>query len=140
MEETTIKYLREAGWYEGRKVDITDMVKLLEEDGYVVFDAAKHFLEEFGDLEIEIGEEFRGRIRMREHSTVIDEDFIDMGGSIPLKEEYVPVAIVYEGEMSVWISESGKFYLDRGWVGDSAEEMWDHVISYKGKLVLWEDL
>ena len=140
MEETTIKYLKEAGWYKDRKIDITEMVRLLEEVGCEVFDKAKCFLEEFGDLEIEIEEDFEDEIFITEHTTVIDEDFIAFGGGIPLKEKKVCVAIIDNGEMGVWISESGKFYTERGWIADSAEEMWDNIISKKGKMVLWEDL
>ena len=53
MFEANVKeILVRAGWFENRKIDITDYVKILESAGYEVFDAARKFLEEFGELNI----------------------------------------------------------------------------------------
>ncbi len=45
--------LRKAGWYEGRKVDLTEYEEGFSNQGCEFFSAAKKFLEEFGDLDIQ---------------------------------------------------------------------------------------
>lgn len=45
--------LRKAGWYEGRKIDLTKYEKAYAEVGCKLFPAAKKFLEEYGDLDIQ---------------------------------------------------------------------------------------
>lgn len=47
------KQLRKAGWYEGRKVDLTEYEEGFSNQGCEFFSAAKKFLEEFGDLDIQ---------------------------------------------------------------------------------------
>lgn len=44
--------LRKAGWYEGRKIDVSHFEKRFSEQGFDFFPAARRFLEEFGDLKI----------------------------------------------------------------------------------------
>lgn len=56
MEGKTLYYLKKAGWYEGRKVDMTDFYEQLEAGGYVLFPAYKKFLDEFGRLEIKVND------------------------------------------------------------------------------------
>ncbi len=48
LEDRTKKLLKKAGWYEGRKIDITKQIEYLEKSGYKVFEAARNFMEEFG--------------------------------------------------------------------------------------------
>ena len=45
--------LRKAGWYEGRKIDLTKYEKAYAEVGCKLFQAARIFLEEYGDLDIQ---------------------------------------------------------------------------------------
>ncbi|MDE5742618.1 MAG: SUKH-3 domain-containing protein [Oscillospiraceae bacterium] len=52
LNEIAKQQLKKAGWYDGRKIDITEQVKFLENLGYEVFDAAKKFMEEYGELDI----------------------------------------------------------------------------------------
>ncbi|MFW2503367.1 SUKH-3 domain-containing protein [Clostridium diolis] len=75
MFEANVKeILVRAGWFENRKIDITDYVKILESAGYEVFDAVRKFLEEFGELNIipkyidSFGEE-----DYEEHSTCLED-------------------------------------------------------------------
>lgn len=44
--------LRKAGWYEGRKIDLTKFEEQYAKIGCELFPAARKFLEEFGDLKI----------------------------------------------------------------------------------------
>lgn len=45
--------LRKAGWYEGRKIDLSKFEEEYAKLGCELFPAAKKFLEEFGDLDIQ---------------------------------------------------------------------------------------
>ena len=42
--------LRKAGWYEGRKIDLTKYEEAYAKIGCEIFPAARKFLEEYGDL------------------------------------------------------------------------------------------
>lgn len=44
--------LEKAGWYEGRKINISEKVTKLEECGIKVFDKAKEFFQEFDGLNL----------------------------------------------------------------------------------------
>ncbi|MDE6672193.1 MAG: SUKH-3 domain-containing protein [Ruminococcus sp.] len=49
--EGTYRRLQEAGWYAGRKIDISGLVKECEKDGVFLTEPQKRFIEEFGGLE-----------------------------------------------------------------------------------------
>lgn len=49
--ESTYRRLQEAGWYEGRKIDISGLVRECEKDGVFLTEPQKRFIEEFGGLE-----------------------------------------------------------------------------------------
>ncbi|MDE6035763.1 MAG: SUKH-3 domain-containing protein [Ruminococcus sp.] len=51
ISENTYRKLKEAGWYEGRKIDISGLVKECEKDGVFLTEPQKRFIEEFGGLE-----------------------------------------------------------------------------------------
>jgi len=46
----TKKILKQSGWIQERKKDISSPVKYLEDKGYVVFDCVREALEQFGEL------------------------------------------------------------------------------------------
>jgi len=48
--EITKECLTKSGWYEARKIDISEYEKVLANGGYSIFDCAKKFLEQFGGL------------------------------------------------------------------------------------------
>lgn len=50
--EIAKQQLRKAGWYEGRKIDLTKFEEQYAKIGCELFPAARKFLEEFGDLAI----------------------------------------------------------------------------------------
>ena len=51
IRESTYRRLKEAGWYEGRKIDISKLVKECEKDNIYLTELQKRFIEEFGGLE-----------------------------------------------------------------------------------------
>lgn len=52
LSATALAVLKNAGWYEGRRVDAQKNLFLLDKAGYTVFDHVREFLTEFGDLDI----------------------------------------------------------------------------------------
>ncbi|MCM1316224.1 MAG: SUKH-3 domain-containing protein [Prevotella sp.] len=50
ISENTYRRLKEAGWYEGRKIDISGLVEECEKDGVFLTEPQKRFIEEFGGL------------------------------------------------------------------------------------------
>ncbi|PEJ66356.1 hypothetical protein CN680_28235 [Bacillus pseudomycoides] len=143
ISNKTIEELKKAGWYEGRKIDISENVKFLEERGFEVFESAKKFMEEFGELRINV-ETIRpdGSKTISEHTTCIKEvigvldsscfgleDFID--------DKVIPVGSLYNFEIDLYISESGKIFESTGWAGENALEALDNIILEKGT-VIWD--
>ena len=51
ISENTYRRLKEAGWYEGRKIDISGLVRECEKDGVFLTEPQKRFIEEFGGLD-----------------------------------------------------------------------------------------
>ena len=143
ISKKTIEVLKDAGWYEGRKIDIAENVKFLEERGFEVLESAKKFMEEFGELEINIEEiEGDGTIRVIEHTTCIEEvvgtfDSEFFGLERYISEKVMPVGRLYNYEMDIYISESGRVFKNTGWLGDSVWEAWDNIINEKGT-ILWD--
>jgi hypothetical protein len=64
LEENAIKLLIRDGWYENRKIDITNQIKSFKDNGYEMFDAAYIFLQEYGDLKFKLQYEFRCKVRI----------------------------------------------------------------------------
>jgi hypothetical protein len=120
--EETKKILEEAGWYEGRKIDISEHIKFLEDMGYEVFDALKNWLKEFGDLRVvlknEPFDEEEEDENLTEHSTcirnIIQRYKENINQDDKAGEKTIPVADIENRGVLVYISESGKFYTYEG--------------------------
>lgn len=131
LNEVAKQQLKKAGWYEGRKIDITEQVKFLESLGYEVFDAAKKFMEEYGELDI------RDRFVGYKDSTIVEAHnstcIKDLFVHVPNKEikkydldeevgqKTIPVFILHD-EICYFISEDGKFYTHSGLASENSDE------------------
>ena len=137
IRENTLKYLREAGWYEGRKIDITEIVKYLEGYGYEVFEPVKSFLEEFGMLTIRIPDDCEfSNYKYNEHHTnvmeAVNRPYLYMGYEQIEKyagERLIPVGMVYNENLWLYVSESGRLCCDTVMFGNNFMEGWDCLIS-----------
>ena len=58
MKKEVKEILEKSGWYEGRKINIDEELKDLEDSGLFINEKAKDFLREFGNLNIDIEGEF----------------------------------------------------------------------------------
>lgn len=151
ISKKTFDELEKAGWYKDRKIDITENIKFLEEKGFEVFESAIKFMEEFGELHLEIEKVWPdGSIEVTKHNTCIKEivgvsdssrfgldEYMDHDDKF-IEEKVMPIGILSD-EVTLYISESGKFYKSFGWIGDNTWEALDNVICQKrGRL--WKEI
>ena len=150
LNGTAEQQLRKAGWYPGRKVDISDQIEFWESLGYQTFDTAVKFMEEFGKLHITDKYIFTVMNSLHEthHTTYVTEilEFYDeyderdkfefnLFGNA--KEKILPVLKI-EDEVVYFISESGTFYRDEGLKAENSEILWNEYYgSYIGAASGW---
>ncbi|MGG0727730.1 SUKH-3 domain-containing protein [Bacillus paramycoides] len=141
ISNKTIEELKKAGWYEGRKIDISENVKFLEERGFEVFESAKKFMEEFGELQFNV-EKIRsnGSKTISEHTTCIKEvigvlDSSCFGLENFIDDKVIPIGSLYDFEINLYISESGRIFEATGWAGDTVLEAFDNIILEKGTMI-----
>lgn len=154
MEKNTIEILKEAGWYEGRKIDIEEIVKFLESRGFNVHEKAKRFIEEFGMLDIKSPtwatlEELKNSIftTYDKHTTdiyyllgeTIDSEYSEQYED-DTEEKLVIVGLACNENIYLMISESGKVYCDTGKLGDNVEEAWDTLLNVGRSPIAWQFL
>lgn len=148
LNEIAQQQLKKAGWYPGRKIDIIEQMRYLEKLGYEVFDAAVKFLEEFSDLDIVDksthiidGEKI---ILTREIKTCVEKFYSHRKITCNLNEEVgemtIPI-IEYDGEVIMFISESGSIFRDVGMIAQTTEQFWNEVYGGDFGIILeWADL
>ncbi|MEN1939254.1 SUKH-3 domain-containing protein [Paenibacillus sp. 102] len=143
ISNKTIEELKKAGWYEGRKIDISENVKFLEERGFEVFESAKKFMEEFGELRINVEKIWPDGLVISKHTTCIKEvigvlDSSCFGLENFIDDKVIPIGSLYNFEIDLYISESGRIFKSIGWVGDNVLEALENVILEK-ETVIWDE-
>ncbi|WP_242274642.1 SUKH-3 domain-containing protein [Bacillus cereus group sp. BfR-BA-01310] len=143
ISNKTIEELKKAGWYEGRKIDISENVKFLEERGFEIFESAKKFMEEFGELRINVEKIWSdGSKKISKHTTCIKEvigvlDSLCFGLDDFIDDKVIPVGSLYNFEIDLYISESVRIFESTGWAGENALEALDNIFREKGTLI-WD--
>ncbi|MGH0796959.1 SUKH-3 domain-containing protein [Bacillus mycoides] len=142
ISNKTIEELKKAGWYEGRKIDISENVKFLEERGFEVFESAKKFMEEFGELRINVEKIWPDGLVISKHTTCIKEvigvlDSSCFGLENFIDDKVIPIGSLYNFEIDLYISESGRIFESTGWAGENALEALDNIFREKGTLI-WD--
>jgi hypothetical protein len=144
FEPSVACVLRNAGWYEGRKIDISEKVKRLEALGYEVFDQAKLFLQEFDDLRLpQTSPYYSERYDYKGEREYIYNNFnvswfidvlekispenrkrkLERSFSAPrAKEKTIPIGDLSDGHMFLFITESGRIVTDITIEGNTIEE------------------
>lgn len=137
-EEIIINILEKAGWYEGRDIDITDMVKYMEEGNLnnPVNEKAKNFLKQFGDLDINLEEYFLGKKSFKNHNTKAKQLAYTCDEELNYIENYkklkaTPIIDAHNSYYDVFISEEGKYYWERGEYADNLENMWKTLFGFQ---------
>ena len=141
LNEIAEMFLKRAGWYPGRIVDISDQIEFWESLGYETFDAAVRFMEEFGKLHIieKFVSAHDHELCIRKHTTYVTEilefynefdaqekiEFNQMG---MCKERILPV-IKFDEENNIFIGESGAFYCDHGLIAENSDVLWNERYS-----------
>lgn len=54
LDEYVLNVLKNSGWSDGRKQDITQWIQILTEEGYIVNEYVKSILSELGDLQVRV--------------------------------------------------------------------------------------
>ncbi|WP_297436869.1 SUKH-3 domain-containing protein [uncultured Clostridium sp.] len=139
MNEESKEILRKNGWYEGRKINGAEWYQYYERGGVRVFDTFKKFFEEFGLLNIKyltqygsetdasiiptiyIPKSFEGLIYEDEEDIL---EYQEMSG-----EELLLVGIFNFGNIRLFISESGKFYDQYGFIAKNKDELWHCIFN-----------
>ena len=147
--------LRKAGWFEGRKIDVSHYEKRFTELGYEFFPAARSFLEEFGDLYIKDkywSISVKNSVTVNESSTelmYLDEyTFSDCDTFIEnVGQKVVPAAIIDYLNIEIFISEDGKFYehpncySDGGLRAENSDQFWNEYYGTEERgWASWDEL
>ncbi|MEE1124669.1 MAG: SUKH-3 domain-containing protein [Acutalibacteraceae bacterium] len=133
-----LETLMRAGWYEGRKIDVTEQLKRYEACGFEIFDALPKFLEEFDKLYFCTYSTFQkikqSGVKDKESLRSLTRDYFDVEKAMhfnkkrfdtpekiktvvedydyiakKLDERFVPIGEAY---MNLILTESGKIYMD----------------------------
>ena len=137
LNEIAEQQLRKAGWYPGRKVDVSDQINFWESLGYQTFDAAVKLMEEYGKLRITDKYVFTvmNCINQTNHTTFVtdilefyneytEQDKYEFNLFGCVKEKILPV-IKIEDMVVYFIGESGVFYGDDGLRAENSEIFWN---------------
>lgn len=156
LTETAKQQLQKAGWFEGRKIDVSHYEKKFTELGYEFFPAARKFLEEFGDLKIvdklDWSDIEPGCIGINKSTTELMyldsytfsrcDTFIENVG-----QKVVPVAIIDYMNIEIFISEDGKFYehpncySDGGLRAENSDQFWNEYYGTEERgWASWDEL
>ncbi|WP_176560085.1 SUKH-3 domain-containing protein [Brevibacillus dissolubilis] len=115
ISEKTQLLLRKAGWQPDRKIDITDYISVLENEGYTLFPAAIEFLTEFGGL----------KVTHPHHMVKKSDDFFQTNASVAAEdiwrervetyeerigESLVVIGQAYKTHMTMMISPTGRVF------------------------------
>lgn len=152
--EIAKQQLRKAGWFEGRKIDVSHYEKKFTELGYEFFPAARRFLEEFGDLHIEdkiYSKYLKNNVHINESSTELEElswwsmadreEFIEKVG-----KKIIPVTVMDDMYVYISISEDGEFYaedcngIEGGLWAENSDQLWNEYYGEDVGWASWDDL
>ena len=148
--------LRKAGWYEGRKIDLTKYEEAYAEVGCKLFPAARKFLEEYGDLDIQDKYISTATYENGDHFIVINRSLIDVAyccypRDLELEkmvdelfhQKILRVGAIDHGNIDIYISEDGRFfvnwYFDGLWA-ENSDQLWNEYYGEEYGRASWEDL
>ena len=144
--------LRKAGWYEGRKIDLTKYEEAYAKIGCELFPAARKFLEEYGDLHFYdkcealdlrkgyyINESLTELVYCCGHRDRKLEELVEnLFGQKLLK-----VGLVACGNIYIFISEDGRFFVNWHSVGlwaENSDQLWNEYYGEDYGWELWDDV
>lgn len=154
LNQIAEQQLRKAGWYPGRKIDISDQIKFWESLGYQTFDAAVKFMEEYGKLHITDKYIFEVTNNLHEdhHSTFVteilefyneytEEERFEFNLFGYAKENILPVVQFNDGDTVFFIGESGAIYCGSGLIAENSEILWNEYYGKEyGTTLFWDEI
>lgn len=152
LSELAKQQLRKAGWYEGRKIDLTKYEEVLDEKGVELFPAARKFLEEFGDLYIaDKIEDLDSKDGYYIKESRIGYPYTDGERYFQLEEKVkeltgqriLMAGAIDCGNIYLFISEDGKFYTNWyniGLTAENSDQLWNEYYGEDYGEATWDDL
>lgn len=141
--------LEKYGWYEGRKIDISEQLEMLEKAGFEIFDKVKEFIVEFDGLRLPAeyrNKNFDEKNPNNWHNFDVLH-YIRGIFSLPAKdwsgyrkavtshhkctEKVFPIGGLHGWYLTLYITESGKIIDDRIIYGNSIEESIENLATHK---------
>jgi hypothetical protein len=109
-----ISLLEDAGWYEGRNIDVEYIIKELSNDGYMINNKQiRDLLKEYWNLNIEFKtpDGYFSNIKLNTE-VAKDVDKISVAKiSQAIHDDLIPVGSINEDSALLLLSDSGKFYM-----------------------------
>ncbi len=126
--------LKEAGWHKGRKIDISDSIVQLMNNGFNINNKAKEFLEVYGEMLIDkkyihFGKRYNTKYSLYTRD-IIDCMYSNKVEKFPYKQNSTPVILVKkeDKEFLIYISETGEFYAEDKLFAENIELLWHRCV------------
>ena len=152
MNHKSMKILKKAGWFPNKKIDISEVIQIFENNNIEVFDEAKKFFEEFGDITIKTKSIYSKKL-IPYHTFDIGiilkygyRERLSEELSVILNKKVICVGSYKSADLDVYIDEDGKIYDDLGLIGEDSSAFWDVILNtisdreYKSRTRTWESL
>ena len=134
LDEYVLNVLKNSGWSDGRKQDITQWIQILTEEGYIVNEYAKSILSELGDLQVRVSSDknhLGGTMHFNPVNAASGEyDRMEIFNQAS-NEELFPIGECYD--WVIYVSDSKKVYLG-DWMslsiaGDTIEDFLNNIFN-----------
>ncbi|MEN8220867.1 MAG: SUKH-3 domain-containing protein [Pseudomonadota bacterium] len=110
FSKTTLKLLYQAGWFEKRKVNISEFIQVLHEEDFSLPKKVAQFLKSFGKLKIKQpgGDYFH--FDVIEATLSVDTDWVKQDYSERVGEKLCIIGEAFNGYMTLCMSPQGEVY------------------------------
>ena len=106
--------LRQAGYFEGRSIDISDIIQMYDEHGYHYHNNQRAFIEEYAHLEIHYNhpvwkQDMLLRLNPMEAQKAITMDVVEEYNEF-VQDDLLIIGDIEKENMTLFLSEKGFFY------------------------------
>lgn len=126
LDEYVLNVLKNSGWSDGRKQDITQWIQILTEEGYIVNEYAKSILSELGDLQVRVSSD-KNHLGVTMHFNPVNAasgeyDRMEIFNQAS-NEELFPMVLMTEQDVFYCYTDG---YLEKA--GENVEQMLDCLV------------
>jgi hypothetical protein len=132
--------------FKDRKVDVQKFINIWNAENNVIFECAKTFVQQFGDLEITLKQSTKPvyyTIKTSSEYLNMSKHKVTTYGNF-LSKKVLCVGFVTGGNLDLLLSEDGKFYVtfdeDISCWGDSFEEVLDNILTNRIAHSIWDEI